>query len=45
MSTTPTQKEDYTSEIKKSSEDKLPQEEKRNQQTIDFFIVSDKNWC
>ena len=45
MSTTPTQKEDYKSEIEKRSEEELLEEEIRNQQTIDIFIESDKNWC
>ena len=45
MSTTPTKKEVYDSEIKKRSEEELLEEEIRNQQTIDIFIESDKNWC
>ena len=45
MSTTPTKKEVYNSEIKKRSEEELLEEETRNQQTIDIFIESDKNWC
>ena len=45
MSTTPTKKEAYNSEIKKRSEEELLEEEIRNQQTIDIFIESDKNWC
>ncbi len=45
MSTTPTNKEVYDSEIQKRSEDALLEEETRNQQTIDIFIESDKNWC
>ena len=45
MSTTPTKKEVYNSEIKKRSEEELLEEEIRNQQTIDIFIESDKNWC
>ena len=45
MSTTPPQKEVYNSEIKKRSEEELLEEEIRNQQTIDIFIESDKNWC
>ena len=45
MSTTPSPKEDYKSEIKKRSEEELLEEEIKNQQTIDIFIESDKNWC
>ena len=45
MSTTPTTKEVDNSEIKKRSEEELLEEEIRNQQTIDIFIESDKNWC
>ena len=45
MSTTFTKKEVYNSEIKKRSEEELLEEEVRNQQTIDIFIESDKNWC
>ena len=45
MSTTSTKKEVYNSEIKKRSEEELLEEEVRNQQTIDIFIESDKNWC
>ena len=45
MSTTPPKEEVYNSEIKKRSEEELLEEETRNQQTIDIFIESDKNWC
>ena len=45
MSTTPTKKEVYNSEIKERSEDELLEEEIRNLQTIDIFIESYKNWC
>ncbi len=45
MSPTPTKKEVYNSEIQKRSEEDLLEEEARNQQTIDNFIESDKNWC
>ena len=45
MSTTPTKKKVYNSDIKKRSEEELLEEETRNQQTIDIFIESDKNWC
>ena len=44
MSTNPTQKEVYRSEIKKRSEEELLEEEIRNQQTLDSFVESDKNW-
>ena len=44
MSSTNTQKEDYKSEIKERSEDELLEEEIRNQQTLDSFVESDKNW-
>ena len=45
MSTTPSKKEDYNSEINERSEEELLEEEIRNQQIIDLFIESDKNWC
>ena len=45
MSTTQTKKEAFDSEIQKRSEEELLEEETRNQQTIDIFIESDKNWC
>ena len=45
MSTTPTKKEVYNSEIKERSEEELLEEKIRNQQTIDNFIESDKCWC
>ena len=45
MSTTPTKKGVYDSEIQKRSEEELLEEETKNQQTIDIFIESDKNWC
>ena len=44
MSTTPNKKEDYNSEIKERSEEEIFEEEIRNQQTLDIFIESDKNW-
>ena len=44
MSTKSTLKEDYKSEIKKRSEEELLEEEIRNQQTLDNFVESDKNW-
>ena len=36
--------EDYKSEIRERSEEELLEEEIRNQQTLDIFIESDKNW-
>ena len=44
MSTKFTQKEEYKSEIEERSEEELREEEIRNQQTLDSFIESDKNW-
>ena len=45
MSTKSTLKEVYKSEIEERSEEELLEEETRNQQTIDIFIESYKNWC
>ncbi len=45
MSATNAKKEDYKSEIKERSEEELLEEKTRNQQTLDIFIESDKNWC
>ena len=39
------QKENYKSEIQERSKEELLEEETRNQQTIDTFTESDKNWC
>ena len=36
--------EDYKSEIEERSEEELLEEEIRNQQTLDSFVESDKNW-
>ena len=44
MSTKSTLKEDQKSEIEERSEDELFEEEIRNQQTLDIFVESDKNW-
>jgi len=44
MSTKSTLKEDYKSEIKERSDEEFLEEEIRNQQTLDNFIESDKNW-
>ena len=45
MSTKSALEEDHKSEIKERSEEELLEEEIRNQQTLDIFIESDKNWC
>ena len=37
-------KENHKSEIEERSEDELLEEEIRNQQTLDRFVASDKNW-
>ena len=44
MSTKFTKKENHYSEIKERSKEELLEEEIKNQQTIDTFIESDKNW-
>ena len=44
MSTKSTLKEDHPSEIEERSEEELLEEEIRNQQTLDSFVESDKNW-
>ena len=44
MSTKSTLKEDHNSEIEGRAEDELLEEEIRNQQTLDSFVESDKNW-
>jgi len=44
MSTKSILKEDYKPEIEKRSEEDLLEEEIRNQQTLDSFVESDKNW-
>jgi len=44
MSTKPTLKKDYNSEIEERSEEELLEEEIKNQQTLDSFVESDKNW-
>ena len=44
MSTKSTLKEDYQSEIEERSEEEILEEEIRNQQTLDSFVESDKNW-
>ena len=44
MSTNSKLKENYKSELEERSEDELLEEEIRNQQTLDSFVESDKNW-
>ena len=44
MSTKSKVKEDYKSELIERSEEELLEEEIRNQQTLDSFVESDKNW-
>ena len=44
MSTKSIKKEDDEFEIKERSEEELLEEEIRNQQTLDIFIESDRNW-
>ena len=44
MSTKSTLKEVYDPEIEKRSEEELLEEKIKNQQTLDSFIESDKNW-
>ena len=44
MSTKSKLKEDYKSELEERSEEELLEEESRNQQTLDSFVESDKNW-
>ena len=44
MSTNSTLKDDHKSEIKERSEEELLEEEIKNQQTLDSFVESDKNW-
>ena len=44
MPTKPPLKEDHKSEIEERSEEELLEEEIRNQQTLETFFESDKNW-
>ena len=44
MSTKSTLKEVHNPEIENRSEEELLEEEIRNQQTLDSFVESDKNW-
>ena len=44
MSTKSNLKKDHKSEIEERSEEELFEEAIRNQQTLDSFVESDKNW-
>ena len=44
MSTKSTLKEENESELNQRPEEELLEEEIRNQQTLDSFIESEKNW-
>jgi len=44
MSTKSSLKENHISEIEERSEEEILEEEIRNQQTLDSFVESDKNW-
>jgi len=44
MSTKSELKVDYKSELDERSEEELLEEKIRNQQTLDSFVESDKNW-
>ena len=44
MSTKSTLKEDHKSEMEERSEEEILEEEVKNQQTLDSFVESDKNW-
>ena len=44
MSKTPLKNQKINFDNKKRSKEELREEEIRNQQTIDIFIESDKNW-
>ena len=44
MSTKFTFKEDHKADIEKRSEEELLEEKIRNQQTLDSFVESEKNW-
>ena len=44
MSTKLTLKEDHKSDSEERSEEELLEEKIKNQQTLDSFIESDKNW-
>ena len=44
MTTKSKLKEDHKAEIEKRSEEELLEEEIRNQQTLDIFVESEKDW-
>ena len=44
MSTKSKLKEDHKSQIEERSEEELLEEEIKNQQTLESFIESEKNW-
>ena len=44
MSTNSKLKENYKSDLEERSEEELLEEEIRNQQTLDSFVESEKNW-
>ena len=44
MSTKSELKVDYESDLEERSEEELLEEKIRNQQTLDSFVESDKNW-
>ena len=44
MSTKPSLKEDHKFKIEERSKEELLEEAIRNQETLDSFIESDKNW-
>ena len=44
MSTKSKLKEDFKSELEERSEEELLEEVVRNQQTLDSFVESEKNW-
>ena len=45
MSTKPLKYHEDSSESMKRTEEELLEEKIKNQQTLDIFIESDKNWC
>ena len=45
MSTKTLQEENFKSDIKERTDEELLEEKIKNQQTIDNFVESDKNWC
>ena len=45
MSKKPLKYQEDSSESMKRTEEELLEEKIKNQQTLDIFIESDKNWC